>query len=203
MRVIASMNLKGGAGKTTTVVHAAVEAVKRGMRVLILDTDHPQNSAAVWSGARGEASPEVIVVAAHRLKAAIAKAEKDGFDLVLIDTAPRLGPDAVDIAGLAHKVIVPVKPDPFDLAAVQETIEIIKGARVNSLLFLTCCPPKAPEVAECREALEASGLPVANTTIGHRRTFTRAVLSGKAAAEFEPRGKAAEEMRNLIDEVLK
>ncbi len=203
MRVIASMNLKGGSSKTTTVVHAAVEAMRRGLRVLILDTDHPQNSAAVWSAARSNEAPEVLVVVAHRLKAAIQKAEVDGFDLVLVDTAPRLGPDAVDIANLAHKIIVPVKPDPFDLAAVQETIEIIKQAGVDSLLFLTCCPPKGVEVGECREALEASGLPVANSNIGHRRTFTCAVLSGKAAAEFEPRGKAAQEMKDLIDEVLK
>lgn len=202
MRVIAVMNLKGGASKTTTTVHAAVEAMRRGLRVLVIDTDHPQNSAAMWAGARGGEAPTVIVAHAHRLKATIEQARVDGFQLVLIDTAPRLGPDAVDIANLADRVVVPVRPDPFDLAAVQETIEIVKQAEVDTLLFLACCPPRGVEVDETREVLLASGLPVAKSSIGHRRTFTRAVLSGKAAAEFEPRGKAAAEMRALIDEVL-
>lgn len=196
------MNLKGGAGKTTTAVHFAVEATRRGQRVLVVDTDHPQNSATAWSNARSDASPVVIISPAHRLKTVIAQAKKDGFDLVIIDTAPRLGPDAVDIANLADLVIVPIKPDPFDLIAVQETIEIIKQAGVPSLLFITCAPPKSPEVAETIEALKDSGLPVAKTTIGHRRTFTRAILSGRAAIEFEPKGKAAEEMKNLTNEVL-
>lgn len=202
MRVIAVMNLKGGASKTTTTVHAAVEATRRGLRVLIIDTDHPQNSAAMWSSARGGEAPGVVVAHAHRLKATIAQAEADGFELVLIDTAPRLGPDAVDIANLADRVVVPVRPDPFDLAAVQETIEIVKQAEVDTLLFLACCPPRGVEVDETRELLVASGLPVAKASIGHRRTFTRAVLSGKAAVEFEPRGKAAAEMQSLMDEVL-
>ena len=201
MHVIACMNLKGGSSKTTTTVHAAVEAMRRGLRVLIIDMDHPQNSASVWSGARGNAEPKVIVIPAHRLKAAIEKAREDGYEWVLVDTAPRLGPDAVDIANLADLVIVPVKPDPFDLAAVQETIEIIQATQVNALLFLTCCPAKAPEVGETREALEHSGLHVAKTSIGARRTFTRAVLSGKAAAEYEPKGKAAQEMKSLMDEI--
>lgn len=203
MRVIASMNLKGGAGKTTTVVHAAVEAAKRGHKVVILDTDHPQNSASVWAAARGGVAPEVRQCPAHRLKAEIKKAEKDGFDLCLVDTAPRLGPDAVDIANLAHKVVVPVKPDPFDMAAAQETIAIVKAAGVDSLLFIMCSPAKGYEIDQCRELLEASGLPVAKTQIGNRRTFTRAVLAGQAAAEYEPKGKAATEMKNLITEVLK
>ena len=202
MRVIAVMNLKGGSAKTTTTVHAAVEAMRRGLRVLVVDTDHPQNSAAVWSSARGQIEPKVLVTPPHRLKAAIKQANTDGYDLVLVDTAPRLGPDAVDIADLADKVVVPVKPDPFDLAAVQETIEILKRANVDCLLFLTCCPAKAPEVAETREALIQSGLRVAKASVGMRRAFTRAVLSGQAAVEFEPKGKAALEMKNLMDEVL-
>jgi hypothetical protein len=50
--------------------------------------------------------------------------------------------------------------------------------------------------------LEATGLPVATASVGLRRTFTRAVLMGKSAAEFEPKGKAAAEMAALMDEVL-
>lgn len=204
MRVMSVMNLKGGSSKSTTVVHASVEAGRRGLRVLIVDTDDPQYSASMWARARarGGESPAVVTTPASKLHGVLEKARADGFDLVLIDTSPRLGPNAVDVARLSHRVIVPVKPDPFDLLAVQETLEVLKREQVNVLLFLSCCPPNAPEVAQTRTLLEATGLPVATASVGLRRTFTRAVLMGKAAAEFEPKGKAAAEMAALMDEVL-
>jgi cellulose biosynthesis protein BcsQ len=62
------MNLKGGASKTTTTVYAAVEAMRRGLRVLIIDTDHPKNSSAIWASARGGEALTVVVAHAHRLK---------------------------------------------------------------------------------------------------------------------------------------
>lgn len=202
MRVMSVMNLKGGSSKSTTVVHASVEAGRRGLRVLIVDTDDPQYSASMWARARGGESPAVVTAPASKLQGVLEKARADGFDLVLIDTSPRLGPNAVDVAKLSHRVIVPVKPDPFDLLAVQETLEVLKREQVNVLLFLSCCPPNAPEVAQTRTVLEATGLPVAAASVGLRRTFTRAVLMGKSAAEFEPKGKAAAEMAALMDEVL-
>jgi chromosome partitioning protein len=53
-----------------------------------------------------------------------------------------------------------------------------------------------------REALGLSGLPVAETAIGDRRPFARAVQTGRAVIEFEPDGKAAEEINSLLSEVL-
>jgi chromosome partitioning protein len=202
MRVMSVMNLKGGSSKSTTVVHASVEAVRRGLRVLIVDTDDPQYSASMWARARGGDTPAIIAAPAGKLAGVLNKARADGFDLVLIDTSPRLGPNAVDVARLSDRVIVPVKPDPFDLLAVQETLEVIKREQTQALLFLSCCPPNAPEVAQTRAVLVASGLPVAAASIGLRRTFTRAVLTGKSAAEYEPKGKAAAEMAALMNEVL-
>jgi chromosome partitioning protein len=196
------MNLKGGATKSTTVVHASVEAQRRGLRVLIVDTDDPQYSASMWARARGGETPRVVTSPASKLLGVIDQARNEGFDLVLIDTSPRLGPSAVDAAKIADRVVVPVRPDPFDMLAVQETLAIVKQLGVDALLFLTCCPPNAPEVAQTRALLEATGLPVATSSIGLRRTFTRAVMAGKSAAEYEPRGKAAAEMAALMNEVL-
>ena len=51
-------------------------------------------------------------------------------------------------------------------------------------------------------ACVSASMPVAAASVGLRRTFTRAVLMGKSAAEFEPKGKAAAEMAALMDEVL-
>ena len=202
MKIIAVMSQKGGAGKTTLAVHLAVEAHRRKLSVEIIDTD-PQQSAGVWSRARGGESPIVTHVQPTRLGPALDQRASAGVDLVIVDTAPHAGPDAVDVAKLANRVLIPVRPGVFDLAAARQTIEIVREAGVDSMLVLSACPHRAPEVPMAREALALSGLSVAETQIGDRRSFSRAIQTGRAVSEFEPDGKASEEIRALLDEVLK
>ena len=202
MRKIAVMSQKGGAGKTTLVVHLAVEAQRQGVKVEIVDTD-PQQSAGVWSRARGGDTPIVTHVQPTKLAAALIQRASAGVELVIIDTAPNAGPDAVDVAKLADRVLIPVRPGVFDLAAARQTIEIVKEAGTESVLVLSACPHRAPEVPMAREALALSGLPVAETSIGDRRAYSRAIQTGKAVNEFEPDGKAAAEIRALFEEILK
>ena len=196
------MSQKGGAGKTTLVVHLAVEAQRQGVKVEIVDTD-PQQSAGVWSRARGGDTPIVTHVQPTKLAAALIQRASAGVELVIIDTAPNAGPDAVDVAKLADRVLIPVRPGVFDLAAARQTIEIVKEAGTESVLVLSACPHRAPEVPMAREALALSGLPVAETAIGDRRAYSRAIQTGRAVNEFEPDGKAAAEIRMLFEEILK
>lgn len=202
MRTLAVMSQKGGAGKTTLVVHLAVEAHRRGIHVEIIDTD-PQQSAGVWSRARSGEPPIVTHVQPTRLGPALEQRMSAGVELVIIDTAPHAGPDAVDVARLASRVLIPVRPGVFDLAAARQTIEIVREAGVDSMLVLSACPHRAPEVPMAREALGLSGMPVATTAIGDRRSFSRAIQTGRAVTEFEPDGKASEEIRMLLEEILR
>jgi chromosome partitioning protein len=43
--------------------------------------------------------------------------------------------------------------------------------------------------------LRRHNLPIIPAAIGNRRSYARAVSSGRAVTEFEPRGKAAQEIR--------
>lgn len=202
MQVLAVMSQKGGAGKTTISVHLAVAASRKGLKTVVFDTD-PQQSVMVWAKARESDEPTVAAITTNKLAAAIEQAKANGYEFVVIDTAPNAGTDAVDVAALATTVLVPVRPSVFDLSAAKRTIEIIKRAGVDSLLVLSACPHRAPEIGMAREALGLSGLPVANTLIGDRRPYARAVQTGRAVVEFEPDGKAAEEINALLAEILK
>lgn len=202
MRTIAVMSLKGGAGKTTLSVHLAVAAAALGLRVVLFDTDFQQLSAVTWSKVRAQEEPHVIELDPHRLAGALEAARNDGYDLAVVDTAPHAGPDAVDVAKLVDLTLVPVRPSVFDLAAVNATLEIVRVNQTKALLVLSACPPRAPETSRAREALARSGVPIARTEITDRRAYARAIQSGRSVTEFEPDGKAAQEISNLLAEVM-
>ena len=59
MQVLAIIGQKGGSGKTTATVGLAVQAMRAGRTVAVIDLD-PQTTAANWSDRRGKESPAVV-----------------------------------------------------------------------------------------------------------------------------------------------
>jgi chromosome partitioning protein len=193
-KTVAVLAQKGGAGKTTLSVHLAVIA-----GAPILDAD-PQGSARAWAAARGGAPPLVEATSSASLRDDLAR--QNGAALVLVDTPPAHSALAAAIARAADFVLVPCRPSALDFAAIGATAAIVKAAGKPAAFVLSACPtgnPLAPpaEIAETRLALEALGLPVAPAILSQRRAFSRAVTSGEAVTEFDPKGKAADEIRAL------
>ncbi len=196
MNVIAFLSQKGGSGKTTLSVHAAVAAEASGERVCIIDAD-PQESATAWASAREAQTPVVATAQAGELDAALNAARGEGMTLTVIDAPPHAAPAASQIAKRAEMILIPVRPAAFDLAAVPAAVEIVRAAKVRGAFVLSACPFRAPEIGETRAALEPYGLPIFPGEITDRRAFARAVTTGSAVTEFESDGKAAEEIRAL------
>lgn len=196
MKTLAFLSQKGGSGKTTLAVHAAVAAIEAGERVVVVDTDI-QRSATTWSEARSAQTPVVATAAAADLDAVMTAARHDAMTLCIVDTAPHAAPDAARIARAVDLVIIPCRPTAFDLAAAGSAIEIVKAARARAVFVLSACPFRSPEIAETRAVLESYGFPVAPPEITDRRAFARAVATGRAVTEFETDGKAAQEIRIL------
>lgn len=201
MKTVSVQSQKGGAGKSTITVHLATAAVARGLKVRILDTD-AQKSAVLWASMREAKTPEVVHCEPAKLRAAVEKARGEGIELVVIDSPPNAGPDAVDIAGPADLILIPCRPGIFDVSAVKRTIEIAAMAKKPFLVVLSACPPRAPEIAKTRAAFEAAGVPVAKAEIETRRAMDRALQFGESVIEFEPEGESARQINQLLDEVL-
>ena len=203
MKIVTLLAQKGGTGKTTLSIHLAVLAAARGMRVVIADID-PQRSASVWKRRRGEDRPEVIALDAGGLKKAVADYKKQGVDLVVIDTAPHSHDDAIVAARLADFILIPTRPAILDLEAIGASVRIVKGLAGKAAIVLNGCPFPGKNgeraiVREAREALGGYGLPVAPTAISNRVALSHSLIGGQAVTEFESEGKAAAEIRNLMN----
>ncbi len=196
MKTIAFLTQKGGSGKTTLAVHVAVAAQEEGEQVVIADSD-PQGSAAAWKEAREPVTPPVYPVAPSELAGFLNVARQDSISLAIIDTAPHAAPRAAIAAEKADLVLLPCRPTALDLAAAAASVEIVSAAGKPAAFILNACPARAPEVDETRGALASFGLPVAPVTIGERRAFSRAIATGRSVTEFEPGGKAAQEIKDL------
>lgn len=198
MRTLAILSQKGGTGKTTLTLHLAVAAERAGHPVAVLDLD-PQGSAASWGDSRDDDAPSVTSIQASRLRQAKDVAAKAGASLVIIDSAPHSADAAVAAAEAADLILTPCRPGILDLRAIATTARIVKLVGKPGFVVLNHAPPRAPRLIEdALEAVKQHGLEVAPIVIHQRSAFAHSLTGGQTAQEFEPDGKAAEEISALL-----
>lgn len=129
-RVIAVVNQKGGAGKSTLAMLLAGALAESGARVLVADAD-PQNTALRWATA-GEGFPaevEDLSDEEGKLHKRLRKRQED-YDYIVIDSPPHAAAPVTESAlRLAHLALVPVIPSPLDLWASLRIRAAIAQAR--------------------------------------------------------------------------
>lgn len=203
MKVISLLAQKGGAGKTTLTVHLAVLAASEGYNVLLVDTD-PQKSTGDWWREREEDEPGLVEVTADKLPDVLEAAEDAGIDYVFIDTAPHAEPAAYAASKAANLVLIPTRPSVLDLRAIGATTNIIQDVGTPAAIVLNSCPPsrsfgEPALIKEAREALTAYQVPVCPITVTQRAAMAHSLIDGHSVFEYEPDGKAADEIRKLWD----
>jgi len=194
MRTVAILSQKGGTGKTTLSLHLAVAAEMAGQRAVVIDLD-PQASAAGWKDSRQGETPVVVPVPSTRLLHAVRAAQDGGADLALLDTAPYAGDVALAAAEAADLVLIPCRAGILDLRAIGTTARVVKLAGKPAYVVLNALPPHASHVlADARAAVAVHGLEVAPMALRQRAAYAHALMVGQTAQEYEPQGKAAEDM---------
>jgi len=195
MNVIAFVTQKGGSGKTTLCVNLAVAAEAAGARCLILDMD-PQGSAEAWYHDREAETPKLAKLGAGELENAIGVARRQGFSHVFIDTPGRDEPSVAAAIRTADFCLVPCRPTPADMKATPATIATIKRLQKPAAFVLSQTPPRGFRIKEAEIGLAVLG-PVAPMGIVSRNVFQDAQGAGLGVGEFEPDGKAAQEIGEL------
>ena len=194
MKTIALIAQKGGTGKTTLALSLAVAAELTSKVAVIIDLD-PQATACNWADRRKADTPIVVDAQPTRLPKALEKARQGGVDLTIIDTSARSEQSALAAAKSADLIIIPCRPQIYDLETVPNSRELIALAGAPpTLVVLNAVPPRGARASQARKALTGFGLAVCLPTLGHRAAFGDSGVRGLAALEHQPGGKAAEEI---------
>jgi chromosome partitioning protein len=193
MKIIAIISQKGGAGKTTLAVHLATAAAAAG-HMTLTHKGRPQVGAIA---ARQADAPEVISGQAVRLPALISAARDNGATFLALDTAPNADQSASLAARAADVILVPCRPAAFDLDAIGTTLMLTKAANKPAHVVLNAVPPLSNVGKEVTAGLNSQGANVAPHQLTHRAAFMHGVIDGRTAQEFEPEGKAAEEVQAI------
>lgn len=203
--IIGVLSQKGGVGKTTIAVNLAAGFAAVGRRVLLVDGD-PQGSALAWASAR-EREPLFSVVGMaeptlHRDLPSLAS----GYDVVVIDGAPRANDLARSVVMASEIVLIPVQPSPYDIWAARETVEMVRECRASRerLRGAFVVNRRIANTAIGRDvlgALEPFGLPVLESTLCQRVIWAESAAQGLSVAEAAPTSEAAREAAALVDEI--
>ncbi len=197
MKIISLINQKGGVGKTTLALHLATAFHHHGFNTVLLDLD-PQSSATEWYDVRQDEFPPVRSIQPARLEKTIEQAREIETDLIVLDTAPHTEAAALSAARMADLVIVPCQPKIMDLRAMRRTADLIRLVKAPAFVVLNGVPHQGTVAEEAAEAIEGDiGLKVAPIRLGYRVAYDRALIAGQTAQEFEPDGKAAQEVEAL------
>jgi len=225
--VIAVANQKGGCGKTTITMNLAGVFSREGnMRVLVIDAD-PQASAQHWAMRSADAGMgfEVLTHPHEDIHRKVREMAAKDYDVILIDCPPGASHSAggkdsqTSVSRMAllaaDLVIVPVRPSMLDYLASHQLLPLLRdvGAlkeRQKVFIVVNGKPPgktragaEALSVAEEVFRIDGVDVKVLQSEVTTRQAFVMAPTVGQTVVDYERAGKAAEEIRNLAEEIAR
>lgn len=204
MDVLAILNQKGGAGKTTIATHLARAAQLAGRETILVDSD-PQGSARDWA-AVSEDNPLATIGIDRPTHAR--DVSKLAADFVVIDGAPQAAELAVSATKAADLVLIPVQPSPYDLWAASELVDLVRqrieltDGKLRAAFVISRGIVGTTLSREVPEVLAEYGLPVLETVIHQRQDYPKSAAEGVTVLDGRfTRTEAAAETLRLWAEV--
>jgi chromosome partitioning protein len=202
--IITVATMKGGSGKSTLASCLAVYWHLRGRHPSLIDAD-PQRSI-VRLAARERALGGVSVVEdASDDASKTARRLEGGNGLVIIDTPGFRSRTTLDCLSIADFLLIPVKPSPFDVDRMLDTVSILTnrsdGRQPLFRCVLTQTTRESVIAKHIRAELTSAGLPVLNSEMANRVAYPEAALWGATPSLISWKGPAAREIAAIADEI--
>jgi chromosome partitioning protein len=124
MAVIAVINGKGGAGKSTISSHLAAYCAIRNPNVALCDLD-PQRSSEIWLKLR---PPTSAKIRGHGLASSFTRPPADAQHVIIDTPSGFQGMPYLRVMMYAHAVLVPTAFSIFDRGALESTVRTLKAA---------------------------------------------------------------------------
>lgn len=181
-------NPKGGSGKTTLATNLAGYFAKRGLGVMLGDTDR-QLSARDWLRIRPAALPQIRTW----------NIEKDGLarppagtSHVVLDTPAGLHGKALErVLKPVSRVIVPVQPSLFDILATRQFLQIlleektVRRARAQVAVVGMRVDARTRAAGELERFLESYELPVL-AYLRDTQLYVQVAANGMTLFDLQP-----------------
>lgn len=190
MRVVAIVNQKGGAGKSTTVMNLAAVAAENA-RVLVVDVD-PQRSVTTWATA-GEKLPSEdqppFDVATETDPSVLKDIRQANYDLVFVDTPGSL--DNTDVIKVvvdnSDFVVMPTEPAALALFPLMNTYRrIVEPSELDYRVVVTRVDSRSrSDAGDAQEMLRDEGLKVCKSFVRSYKMHERAPILGQVVTKYE------------------
>ena len=181
-KIISVWSRKGGVGKSTTTLNLAAAATKKGLKVLVLDSD--KQASCMWLATYGKLPFDVVDKMPRQ----------NDYDLIIQDCA-----NTLEEVPRGKVVIVPYCASALDVGSVSKFINVLKdkNKRVIEVIGRVNWQRKEPKIFALQKQEGGAFI------IRDRGIYSRS--SGQASTIFDNKFKSvygAKEARQEINELL-
>jgi chromosome partitioning protein len=202
--IITVATMKGGSGKSTLASCLAVYWHLRGRHPSLIDAD-PQRSIMRLAARERALGGVSIVEDATEEASQTARRLEAGNGLVIIDTPGFRSRTTLDCLAIADFLLIPVKPSPFDVDRMLDTVSILTGRTDGRQPLFRCVLTQTTRdsivAKHIRSELTAAGLPVLASEMANRVAYPEAALWGATPSLISWKGPAAREIAAIADEI--
>ena len=202
--IITVATMKGGSGKSTLASCLAVHWHLGGRRPTIVDAD-PQRSIARLVARERALGGVVVTVDSSEEAWQTAQRLAVGGGPVIIDTPGFRSQATLACLAASDFVLVPVKPSPFDVDRMLDTLNtLINGAgdrRPPFRCVLTQTTRDSVIAKHIRSELVEAGYPVLQSQMTNRVIYAEAALWGATPSLVERAGPATREIAAIAAEI--
>ena len=201
MRAVLVANPKGGAGKTTLATNLSGHFANQGKVTTLCDLDR-QQSALRWMAFRDPSLPAVTgYYGGNQISLSLPREA----DWVVVDAPAGLqGYKLTDYIRAVDRVVVPLVPSVFDMAATEDFLNSIRGEirgqRAKIAIVAMRVDPRTRAAAMLEEFLKHFDLPIV-AYLRNTQNYVNAAAAGATVVD-PPRArnkKDVEQWRTLLE----